>query len=73
MTKREFEKEVKTIIARDGARVVDMVTTYDIDIITNSKYLLSTVYAFRNHVCHRYFAWQNSDETITVRYNKCCS
>ena len=72
MTKREFENEVKAIIRRDGAKVVDMDTTQDTDRITDNKYFLSTVYAFRNHVCYRYFAWQNSDSTITVNYNKCC-
>lgn len=67
MTKKEFEKRVKEEIAYKGAKVVDMNTSFEKDGIFANTYL-TTVLAVNNHVPYQFSAWQNDDDTVTVRF-----
>ena len=70
MKKSEFEKIVKAEVVADGAKVVDMNTTFEKDGLFQGTYL-STVLAIRNHVAHRYSAWSDGNGNVTVKYSAC--
>lgn len=70
MKKAEFEKIVRAHVLRDGAKPVDIYTTWETGVFHG---WLATIIAIRNHVVHRYSAWTNEDGEVIVRYSACLS
>lgn len=70
MTKKEFEKIVKSLVLKDGAKVVDLNTTYEKKGVFKDTYI-STVIAIRGHVAHRYSAWSDENNEVFITYSKC--
>ncbi len=70
MKKREFEKEVKAMISRDGAKAVDINTNLEKVGLFKGSYIANVI-AVRNHIAHRYVAIGRQDGSIECKYSAC--
>lgn len=68
MTKREFEAKVKEVLKRRAAGKVVNMHTFKEDCFPNNYF--SRVITISNNVVYGYTAWENNDNTVTVKFGE---